>query len=75
MSLIYEGKAKRLFTTEDPNELLMEFKDDATAFNGAKKKASPRKARSINASPSTFTNSWNAIAWPPTSSAMTRRTP
>ncbi len=37
MDLIYEGKAKKLFTTDEPNELLMEFKDDATAFNGAKK--------------------------------------
>ncbi len=43
MSLVYEGKAKRLFTTEDPNELLMEFKDDATAFNGAKKEVFPNK--------------------------------
>ena len=43
MSLIYEGKAKRLFTTEDPNELLMEFKDDATAFNGAKKESFAKK--------------------------------
>ncbi len=34
--LLYEGKAKRLFTTEDPNLLLAEFKDDLTAFNGEK---------------------------------------
>jgi phosphoribosylaminoimidazole-succinocarboxamide synthase len=37
MSLLYEGKAKRLFSTDDANVLLMEFKDDATAFNGQKK--------------------------------------
>ena len=36
MQQIYEGKAKRIFTTENPDELLMEFKDDATAFNGKK---------------------------------------
>lgn len=36
MEPIYEGKAKRLFTTDNPDELLMEFKDDATAFNGEK---------------------------------------
>ncbi|HZF69445.1 phosphoribosylaminoimidazolesuccinocarboxamide synthase [Sulfuricurvum sp.] len=35
--LIYEGKAKRLFTTDDPNLVIAEFKDDLTAFNGAKK--------------------------------------
>jgi phosphoribosylaminoimidazole-succinocarboxamide synthase len=35
--LTYEGKAKRLWATEDPDELVMEFKDDATAFNGQKR--------------------------------------
>jgi len=34
--LLYEGKAKRLFTTDDPNLLVAEFKDDLTAFNGEK---------------------------------------
>lgn len=35
--LIYEGKAKRLFNTDDANLVIAEFKDDLTAFNGAKK--------------------------------------
>ncbi len=35
--LIYEGKAKRLFCTDDANLVIAEFKDDLTAFNGAKK--------------------------------------
>ena len=35
--LIYEGKAKRLFNTDDVNLVIAEFKDDLTAFNGAKK--------------------------------------
>lgn len=35
--LLYEGKAKKLFTTEEPNVLLVEYKDSATAFNGEKK--------------------------------------
>ncbi|WP_456323108.1 phosphoribosylaminoimidazolesuccinocarboxamide synthase [Hydrogenimonas sp.] len=34
--LLYEGKAKRLFTTENPDLLIAEFKDDLTAFNGLK---------------------------------------
>jgi phosphoribosylaminoimidazole-succinocarboxamide synthase len=34
---VYEGKAKILYTTEDPNILLTYFKDDATAFNAQKK--------------------------------------
>ena len=35
--LLYEGKAKRLFTTDDSNLLIAEFKDDLTAFNAEKK--------------------------------------
>ncbi len=34
--LLYEGKAKRLFSTDDDNLLISEFKDDLTAFNGQK---------------------------------------
>ncbi|NKB23459.1 MAG: phosphoribosylaminoimidazolesuccinocarboxamide synthase [Kiritimatiellae bacterium] len=45
MKLLYEGKAKRLFETERPDELLMEFKDDATAFNGEKKEQLENKGR------------------------------
>ncbi len=32
----YEGKAKRVYDTDDPSLYLVEYKDDATAFNGAK---------------------------------------
>ena len=35
-ALLYEGKAKKLFITEDPQILRVEYKDDATAFNGKK---------------------------------------
>ena len=34
---IYEGKAKAIFTTEDPDLVVQFFKDDASAFNGIKK--------------------------------------
>jgi len=34
--LLYEGKAKKLYITEDPQILRVEYKDDATAFNGKK---------------------------------------
>lgn len=34
---IYEGKAKKLFTTENPDYVIVDYKDDATAFNGLKK--------------------------------------
>ena len=34
---LYEGKAKKVFATEDPNVVIVDYKDDATAFNGVKK--------------------------------------
>ena len=35
--LLYEGKAKKVYATEDPGLLIVSYKDDATAFNGLKK--------------------------------------
>lgn len=37
LELLYEGKAKKLYTTKDENLLITEFKDDLTAFNGEMK--------------------------------------
>ena len=37
MAQLYEGKAKRVFETDDPELLIVSYKDDATAFNGLKK--------------------------------------
>ena len=37
MSQLYEGKAKRVFLTDDNDVYIVEYKDDATAGNGAKK--------------------------------------
>ncbi len=34
---MYEGKAKKVYATDDPNLVLVDYKDDATAFNGLKK--------------------------------------
>ena len=34
---IYEGKAKKVFLTDDPTIVIVDYKDDATAFNGLKK--------------------------------------
>lgn len=34
---LYEGKAKKVFATKDPNLYIVDYKDDATAFNGQKK--------------------------------------
>jgi phosphoribosylaminoimidazole-succinocarboxamide synthase len=34
---IYEGKAKKVYATDDPSLLIVSYNDDATAFNGLKK--------------------------------------
>ena len=34
---LYEGKAKKVYATDDPKVVLVDYKDDATAFNGLKK--------------------------------------
>jgi phosphoribosylaminoimidazole-succinocarboxamide synthase len=36
-TLLYEGKAKEIFNTDSPDEILIRYKDSATAFNGEKK--------------------------------------
>ncbi|RYL90942.1 phosphoribosylaminoimidazolesuccinocarboxamide synthase [Sporolactobacillus sp. THM19-2] len=47
--LLYEGKAKKMFTTDDPNVLRVVYKNDATAFNGKKKAVFPGKGKLNNA--------------------------
>ncbi len=37
LEMLYEGKAKKVFKTEKADEYIIEYKDDATAFNGKKK--------------------------------------
>lgn len=37
ISMLYEGKAKKVFTTDVPDVYIVQYKDDATAFNGQKK--------------------------------------
>lgn len=36
-TMLYEGKAKKIFSTGDPDQVLQYFKDDATAFNAQKR--------------------------------------
>ena len=35
--MMYEGKAKQVYATDDPDRVIIHYKDDATAFNGLKK--------------------------------------
>jgi phosphoribosylaminoimidazole-succinocarboxamide synthase len=37
LDMLYEGKAKKVFATDDPEVVIVEYKDDATAFNGVKR--------------------------------------
>ncbi len=46
--LLYEGKAKRIFKTDDEQTVLIEYKDSATAFNGQKKADITGKGRLNN---------------------------
>jgi len=46
--LLYEGKAKRIYTTEEEQVVLVEYKDSATAFNGEKKAEITGKGRLNN---------------------------
>lgn len=47
--LLYEGKAKKLYATDDAEMVLVEYKDDATAFNGEKKGTISGKGEMNNA--------------------------
>ncbi|UMT79099.1 phosphoribosylaminoimidazolesuccinocarboxamide synthase [Staphylococcus roterodami] len=48
MTLLYEGKAKRIFSTNNNHELRVEYKDEVTAGNGAKKDTMVGKGRLNN---------------------------
>ena len=43
--LLYEGKAKRIFSTEQEDKVIIDFKDDATAFNALKRSELKGKGR------------------------------
>ena len=45
---LYEGKAKKVFKTDDPNAYIVDYKDDATAFNGLKKGTIAEKGMTKN---------------------------
>lgn len=49
MELLYEGKAKQVYSTENPQEYIVHYKDDATAFNGEKKAQIAGKGKLNNA--------------------------
>ena len=46
--LLYQGKAKHVYFTNEPNKLVLSYKDQATAFNGKKKEIVTGKGRFNN---------------------------
>ena len=48
VSELYRGKAKTVFTTDDPNKLILEFRDDTSAFDGEKIEQLARKGEVNN---------------------------
>ncbi len=63
--LIHEGKAKKIYSTEDPDFVIQEFKDDATAFDGSKKDVIQGKGE-INCSISTLVFEYLSSYYVPT---------
>ena len=47
--MLYEGKAKQIYATDNPNEVIVYFKDDATAFNAQKRGSFDHKGTMNNA--------------------------
>lgn len=62
--LLYEGKAKRLYATSEPGLLLVEFKDDATAFNAQKRGTIEGKGTANNAISARVFNALEAVGVP-----------
>ena len=64
---IYEGKAKKVFRTDDPERFIVEYKDDATAFNGQKKGTILGKGSINNRMTTCSCRCWKSTASPPIS--------
>ena len=57
-TMLYEGKAKKIFATDQPDRVIQYFKDDATAFNAQNAGRSSTRAWSIIKSPSVCFVCW-----------------
>ena len=69
---LYEGKAKRVYATEDPEKYIVDYKDDATAFNGEKKGTILGKGVITNRVTNHLSGCWKRKGFPP---IMWRRSP
>jgi phosphoribosylaminoimidazole-succinocarboxamide synthase (EC 6.3.2.6) len=60
-NLCYEGKAKKVFTTDHEDVYIVQYKDDATAFNGLKKGIIKDKGIVNNRMSNYMLNFWKAM--------------
>ena len=67
IKLIYEGKAKKVYETDDPTLAIFEYKDSLTAFNAKKKDSLQGKGRLTNLISATFFELLQSKTSPPTS--------
>lgn len=61
---LYEGKAKKVYATENPEVVIVDYKDDATAFNGEKKGTIVGKGVINNRMSNYIMSSWKKQAVP-----------
>ena len=71
--LLYEGKAKRIYAGAEDKQVLVEFKNDATAFNAQKKAQLNDKGRLNCKISAVCSNCWSAKASPPITAESLRR--
>ena len=62
--LLYEGKSKQVYKTDDPNKIIIHYKDDTTAFNGIKKAIIANKGVLNNAISSLIYERLNKVGIP-----------
>lgn len=64
LELLYEGKSKQIYKTEDPDKIIVHYKDDTTAFNGIKKAVILKKGILNNEISSIIYNHLNEVGIP-----------
>ena len=64
---LYEGKAKKVYATDDPDLVIVSYKDDATALDGLKKGTIVGKGVINNRMTTASWPGWRRPASPPTS--------
>ena len=68
LEMLYEGKAKQVFLTDDPDKIVIRYKDAATAFNNIKKATIENKGVLNNAISTLISTSFTRRASRPTTS-------